>query len=179
MKKTNHSLELKTIDVEKYEVVSNTLDFRKDIHLYVDYISNRKVKRSVRENNIPKADTKRLVKLLSDPKGLDELEDTGRSNLLNLIDGLSLDLGFVNYDTEGNYLGYTSVEPSYHDNYINLNENKYRKFITKPLQKQEQFIFNELVNDYSDSGNEFYTSAWFGRLDKFSSNGCGRQGQRN
>jgi hypothetical protein len=166
------SMELKQIDVGALETCSCEFDLRKDLHIYVNYIRDRTIKRSVRENNMPKADAKRIAKLLSDAEALADIEESGGSAWLDFIEKLALALGFTRYDTEGEYLGYTSSSPSFPDNYIEFNQQAYEGFLFSAMQKQEQIIFDYLVGNYSASKNEWFTQSIYGRLDAFPIWGC-------
>ena len=60
-------MNLKQIDVNGLKVFINHCDARKDLHVFMDYVGNRSVKRSNRENNLSKMDARRLSRLISDP----------------------------------------------------------------------------------------------------------------
>ncbi|MCA1786948.1 MAG: hypothetical protein LC657_13325, partial [Desulfobacteraceae bacterium] len=169
MKKTTlpekHAEQLNETEVTDIE--NHVPDLRKDLHVFVNYISNRAVKRSVRENTLSKADLKRLAKLISDPAAVSDVDKYGESGWIDFIDGLALRLDFIDYDTEGDYAGYTSYSLSFPDNYIELNKDVYLAFVKKSLQEQEQLIFDSLVDSYSSSRNEFYVFNALSRLDRF------------
>lgn len=154
-------------ETELTDIENNVPDLRKDLHVFVNYISNRVVKRSVRENTLTKADLKRLAKLMSDPFAVSDVEKYGESDWIDFIDGLALRLDFIDYDTEGEYAGYTSHSPSFPDNYIEFDKKNYTAFVKKNLQEQEQMIFDSLVDSYSSSRNEFYSFNALSRLDRF------------
>jgi len=61
-------MNLKQIDVNRLKVFANHCDLRKDLHVFMDYVRNRSVKRSNRENNLSKMDARRLARLISDPE---------------------------------------------------------------------------------------------------------------
>ncbi len=155
-----------------YDIQSARYDLRKDIHVFVDYLYQRRVKRSVRENKIPKTDARRLAKLLSDPDALVDINAHDESDWLDFIDRLLLSLGLVSYDTEGEYLGYTSSSVSFTDNYIDVHDANYITFAALPLQHQEQRIFDTLVSHYSAEDNEFVSDTLFGQLNKFNKWRC-------
>ncbi len=159
-------------ETELTDIENHVPDLRKDLHLFVNYISDRTVKRSVRENNLSKPDLNRLAKLISDPFAVSDVEEYGESDWIDFIDGLALRLKFIDYDTQGEYAGYTSHSTSFPDNYIEFNKEIYTAFVKKSLQEQEQMIFDSLVDSYSDSRNEFYSSNALSRLDRFSIRGC-------
>ena len=114
-----------------------------------NYIRNRTLKRFVRENKLPKPDLKRLAKLISDPVAMSDVDEYGESDWIDFIDGLALRLHFIDYDTEGDYAGYTSRSLSFPDNYIEFDTEMYNAFVNKSLQEQEQMIFDSLVDSYS------------------------------
>lgn len=172
-KPSNQPVNLEVIDPGPYEIVSNTFDIRKDLHIFVQYIRNRFVKRSVRENNIPKDHARRIARLLSDPGAAAEANNSGESRWLGLIDALALKLDFVHYNTEGEYLGYTSFVKSYPDNYMDFNPKMYNQFLSLSFQKQEETLFETINGDYKSSRNEFLTPSFFGRLEVFNHYGYG------
>jgi hypothetical protein len=160
-------------DVKELEVVSNRRELRRDLHLFANYFREREVKRAHRSNDLPKADTKRLARLMGDPETHDEVKSSGYSPWIDFIDDLALALGFVSYDTEGEYMGYSSTSPSYPYNYVKFQEESYERFLRAPLMEQEEALLNALVNEYDDSDNEFFTHTQpLSRLDTFSSFGC-------
>ena len=168
----NLSKVLNPIDVGAWETYSCEFDLRKDLHVYIDYIQSREVKRSVRGNKIPKADARRIAKQLSDAEALKDIDEQGESDWLDFIEDLALALRFTSYDTNGEYIGYTSSSPSFVDNYIEFNEQAYQRFLTSSMQQQEQRLFDYLVGSYSDSINEWFTRSIYGRLNPFDSWGC-------
>jgi len=175
MKKTTlpekHAKQLDKTELTDFE--NQVPDLRKDLHVFVNYVSNRTVKRSVRENKLSKPDLKRLAKLISDPFAVADVDEYGESDWIYFIDNLALSLKFIDYDTQGEYAGYTSSSRSFPDNYIDFNTKVYNTFIKKSLQEQEQMIFDSLVDSYSSSRNEFYTGKALSRLDRFSIWGSG------
>ncbi len=171
-----NSLKLEPVDVKDLEIFSNQAELRKDLHLYYIYVDERGIKRTHRDNEIPKADVIRLVKMMSDPDALEETEEFGNSSWADFIDKLCFLLGLIDYDTKGKYIGYTSVEPSYPDNYIECMSNSYEDFINLPIIEQEWKILDALLNHFDCSNNEFFRGdvacSAFGRLDGFDTWGC-------
>ena len=160
------------IDVSNLQVVSNERELRRDIHVFVDYVQDREVKRSHRSNALGKADSKRMAKLMTDCEAVREVDQKGYSVWVNLIDSLALNLGFVNYDTKGSYAGYSSSEPSFPDNYIECRENTYQIFLEQSIQKREQVLLDRIVGMYGGCSNEFFVPSRLGRLDAFDRSGC-------
>ena len=158
-------------NIDKLSVFSNQYDLRHDLHAYVEYVQDRDVKRLHRSNELNRSDSKRLAKLMSNSSVIEEVEQNGYSEWINYIDILAYVFEFVKYDTEGIYVGYTSSEPSFPDNYIDIDAEKYKKFIDLPLIEQEQKLLVLLVNHYLDDKNEFYNTSALGRLSGFSTRG--------
>lgn len=165
LKKTRE-IELDTCDVAHLDVYSNPYNLRRDIHAFVAYVREREVKRAHRSNQLPKADARRLAKLMSHPDCLEQLQGDGDSWWINEVDSLALKLGFVHYDLEGAYAGYSSHSPSFSDNYIKFDQQAYDAFLDSPLQAQEMALFNVAVND--KSYNEFYARHLQSQLNSFS-----------
>ncbi len=162
----NEAIPLETLDVSGLEVSENACELRKDLHVLVDYVLSREVKRTYRDNSIPKADAARLAKVMTDPEAVAEVKENGASVWVDFVDHLALQLGFVQYDTKGEYAGYSSNEPSYANNYIRFGADKYRQYMALSLAEQEKRLLNTLVED---AQNEFYSHSVLGRLDPFSS----------
>ena len=161
-------------ELQNAKILSNDRDLRRDLHIYVKYIRERDVKRRHRTNDISKADSKRLAKLMGDFLTQEEVKKSTYSPWLDFIDWLALKLGFVYYSTEGTYMGYTSTEPSFPDNYIKFNQGKYKQFLELSLLKKEEHILKTLIDAYKYSNNEFFDNmvSPLSILDGFSSTGC-------
>ncbi len=163
--------DLTQADIDELIVVSNQCDLRHDLHAFVAYVRERDVKRLHRSNKLNRSDQKRLAKLMSDSYLVEEVEANGHSNWISYVDCLALAFKFTDYDTEGTYMGYTSSEPSFPDNYIDVNAEKYEEFIGLPLIEQETKLQDVLVKHYLDGYNEFYKTSVVGRLSGFSTRG--------
>jgi hypothetical protein len=142
-------------------------DLRRDLHVFVDYVSTREVKRSHRGNALSKVDTKRLAKLMSDPNVASEVDEDGSSAWIDFVDQVALQLGFVHYDTKGEYAGYSSQAPSFADNYIKFVAKPYKAFLAAKAAKQETTLLDLLVHEGQGSASEFYRPSVLGRLDGF------------
>ena len=137
---------LESIDVAPLDVVTELPDLRRDLHVFVDYVRAREVKRSHRENALSKADAKRLAKLLSDPDAVRGVDEERSSAWIDFVDDVALRLGFIHYDTQGQYAGYTSQEPSFPDNYIEFRAKPYEQFLAAKAAKQESTLRELLVH---------------------------------
>ena len=165
-------IKLEKTDVESLEVFLNTYDLRRDLHAFVRYVSENEIKRAHRDNSLPKAHLKRIAKMMSDSSLIRDINEDGHSSWIAFIDRLSLDLEFVDYETKGTYMGYTSHTESYPDNYIGFLDKTYDNFLNQSLQKQEDKILKALVTNAAPCRNEFFVSAPLSILDKFAYRGC-------
>jgi len=165
-------MEIDRIDVSKLDVPVRTADLRRDLHVFVDYVRDREVKRGHRDNLLNKADAKRLAKLLSYKPPPEEQEEDQYSAWMGFVDDTALRLGFVKYDTEGEYAGYTSSSKSYPENYIEFSAQNYQRFLTMKAAKQELTLLDVLLARGQGGGSEFYSLSPLGRLDRFSQWGC-------
>lgn len=161
-------------EVGSLEVFENPRDLRRDLHVFLEYVGSHSIKRSVRGNDLPKADAARLGKLLNAPEPAEGRPYDGRMRWLDFVDHTAYRLGLVTYDTTGIYAGYSSAEKSYPNNYMAVAETAYRRFLALPLAEQERRLVAKLTEDYrpdqySRPVCEFYTPAVLGRLDVFSS----------
>lgn len=161
-------MNLESIDVATLEIATAIPDLRRDLHVFVEYVRAREVKRSHRGNALSKSDAKRLARLLSDPDAVREVDEEGFSAWLDFVDSIALQLGFVRYDTKGEYAGYTSHEPSFPDNYIEFREKPYEQFLAAKAAQQEKTLLDLLVHERQGSASEFYHRSVLGRLEGFS-----------
>src|SRR2546422_11513275 len=121
--------ELEAIPTTGLEVVANRRDLRRDLHLFIRYLREREIKRTHRENQLPRIDALRLAAMTGDAAARREIEERGRSGWIDFVDRLALLLGFISYDTEGEYVGRTSSSPSFPDNFITFDTDRYEKFL--------------------------------------------------
>ncbi len=160
-------MKIESIDVSRLDVVTDLPDLRRDLHVFVDYVRTREVKRSHRGNALSKADAKRLARLLSDPDAVREVDEEGYSAWIDFVDDTALKLGFVHYDTKGQYAGHSSPEPSFPDNYIKYREKPYEQFLRASAADQEATLLKMLIDQGQGSASEFYRRGALGRLEGF------------
>jgi len=166
-------VELKPIKVDNLDIFENPCDLRRDLLVFIDYVQERQVKRLHRTNGLSKPDGLRLAKLMSDPEAVAEVREHGAASWVDYVDEVALFLDLVSYDIKGVYAGYSSVEPSFPDNYIIVNEQKFQRYLHLSLADQEQLLLNTLLKGYDGCGSEFFRTGILGQLDRFSSFGCG------
>lgn len=160
-------IDLTAKSVENLDVFANPCDPRRDLHVFMDYVADRRIKRLHRDNRLAKTDATRLAKLMTDPRAVDEINAHGDSEWVDYIDRLARVLGFIDYDTKGEYAGYSSVEPSFPDNYIAVDTREYERFLSAPLQARERRLLNTLLQGLQEESNEFFQRSVFSRLRPF------------
>ena len=165
-------LAIEEINAKDLDVFVNPSDLRQDIHTLVDYARSHEIKRGHRTNLIPRGHQERLAKLMSDPGSAGEMDQEGCSPWIAHVDVVCWALKFIHYDTKGTYAGYSSAEPSFPDNYIRLDEQRYQQFLTLPLAAQEEEILDLHLGDKVLGGNEFFSRGPLSRLDHFNGWGC-------
>jgi len=169
------TLALEPVDVKALEIVSNERDVLRDLFTYLNYVGERSIKRMTRTNQIPHADLVRMAKLL----GIDPPEKNGwmyaQPYWIDFIDELALNLHAVSYDLQGEFRSVSSMEPSFIENYIDINKTGLKKFLELSPAKQEQRIL-DCLNQAPAPGrydrnsiNEFFHFGPCSRLDRFSS----------
>ncbi|MEA2034105.1 MAG: hypothetical protein U9N40_01220 [Euryarchaeota archaeon] len=159
--------ELTPANTDELDVCSNQCDLRHDLHAFIEYLQDRDVKRLHRSNDLSRADAKRLAKLMSNSYTIEEVKTNGYSEWINYVDKLAFLFKFTDYNIKGIYVGYTSTEPSFPDNYIKPDTRRYNEFINLPLIEQERKLLDLLVKNYNYNNNEFYHTGVLGRLSGF------------
>jgi hypothetical protein len=163
---------LEEIKVTDLDVVANPSDLRQDLQALADYVRSYEIKRGYRDNRIPQAHQQRLLKLMSAPASAAQKNQFGDANWIEHLDDVCLRLKWVKYDTKGEYMGYSSSEPSFPDNFMKFDERQHRDFLDLPLQAQEQQILDVHLKEREVGASEFFSSGTLGRLDTFDAFGC-------
>jgi hypothetical protein len=163
---------LEEIKVTDLDVFAHPADLRQDLQALADYVQSYEIKRGYRDNRIPQAHQQRLVKLMSDPASAAQKDQFGQARWMEHLDAVCLALKWVSYDTKGKYMGYSSSEPSFPDNFMKFDERQHRNFLELPLQAQEQQILEVHLKAGEGCESEFFSRSTLGRLDSFPSHGC-------
>jgi len=71
----------------------------------------------------------------------------------NVVSRLARSLGLVSFDVKGEYVGYTSMEPSYPDNEIEVETRAFAAWLAASPLEKEKAILEKLV---VETGNEFF-----------------------
>ena len=126
---------------------ARTVDLRRDISLFLRYVREHGLKRTVRHNALPVADVRRLAKIFS---WRGEKDDDSWSDHVSWI---AREMGLVFFDAEGSYQAYSSREPSYPDNYVEINEEAVAAYLEKTAARKEKAILDAHLTCV---GNEFF-----------------------
>ena len=155
------------------DISSNDRDLLCDLYTYIDYAHSHSIKRMTRTNEIPRADSVRMAKLMGDAEMVQAAQETGGTQWVDFIDVLAYRLNLVHYDIKGQYRGYTSSEPQFTENFIQVDEASFLKFLELTPIEQEKRILAALktpksISSYKDEGySEFFQTSILGRLDFF------------
>ena len=165
-------INLQEIKVTDLDVFANPADLRQDLQALADYVETHEIKRGYRDNRIPQAHQQRLVKMMSDPASAAKKDQFGNGGWIEHLDAVCLALQWVSFDTKGEYMGYSSAEPSFPDNFMEFNEPQHRHFLELSLQAQEEQILDVHLKEREECASEFFQRGTLGRLDPFDSRGC-------
>jgi hypothetical protein len=167
-----NKIKLEQADPKNLTTVINSNDLRNDLHAFARYCRNNEIKRAHRDNSLPKVHLTRLAKMMSNSQLIQEVREDGNARWIDFIDRLNLELGFVDYATEGIYAGYSSTTESYPDNYIDFSDKTYDQYLNQSLQEQEDQMRQTLVEETDPCLSEFFTNHPLSTLDRFTSFGC-------
>ncbi len=172
-------MELQNLAPQALTIFSNERDILRDLFTYLDYVSERSVKRMTRTNEIPRADLQRLAKNLGGLTFEPGENEIHAEQWIYFIDNLALRMQLVSYNTKGEYRGYTSSEPSFTENYIVVGQARLQEFLAFTPAAQEIRIIDALIHaasrrDYDNySNNEFFEHTPVSSLDRFDIWGAG------
>lgn len=155
--------------LDQIDLSPEDFNIRRDLMAFVHYAWERDIKRSHRENLIPKSDLKRLIKILQPPEILRDLEPT-EGHWAEWISELARNLGLISYDIKGSYIGYHSTEPAFPDNYIAVNELMFKEYMELKPSDKERTILKALIHH---NKNEFHFPSLLGTQGRFDGWGSG------
>ena len=164
-------IDLEPADIANLDLVTNPADLRRDIHAFVDYARTHEIKRGHRDNQLPMAHRQRLARLMSDPR-IAQVGEDGNAPWIEHVDAVCFFLGFVRYNTEGIYAGYSSSSESFPDNYMKWDGPQYDRFLDLPLLEQEQRLLGIHLKETGAGVCEFFSEGPLSRLDRFDTRGC-------
>jgi len=155
------------IAVQHLDIQTNLYDIRRDLYLFVQYCLENTVKRSVYGNMLSKSEYKRIAKKLGRPELMDDYEKDVGLWWIDFVDDLALALGWVDYDTKGEYQGYSSTRAAFRDNYIDVDEVNFIRFLKKSALEQEKELYQYFKKKYSEYNELLAKKDPFSVLDKF------------
>lgn len=132
---------------------ADAVDLRPDLYRFVRYVQEKGLVRTHRNNYIPKGTARRLAKLLSYSVEAEHVEEHGHGLWSEHVCNIARLLGIVKYDTEGVYRGYTSTEPSFPDNEVQIIQKAWSAYLAKtPCKKEKALLEVQLKH----TPNEFF-----------------------
>lgn len=156
------------IDLQNLTIKNNLYDFRRDIFLFMQYCQGQEIKRTVYGNYLSKSEYKRIAKKLGRPELMDDYDKDMGQWWIDYLDEQALALGWISYDTDGEYLGYTSSRPAFQDNYIEVNSDKYNRFLKLSGLEQEKYLYRHF-KESQGKHNILMERGLFSFLDRFTS----------
>ncbi|MFK7982222.1 MAG: hypothetical protein AB8G86_19735 [Saprospiraceae bacterium] len=154
------------IDVQHLDIKANEYDIRRDLFWFTQYCLDHEIKRSVYGNNLSKSEYKRIAKKLGRPELMDDYDKDMGLWWIDFIDEMALKFGWIEYDTKGVYQGYSSQRPSFQDNYIEVDEVNFHRFLNLSALEQEKYLYRHFKE--SDGGNNpLIDRGTFSSLDRF------------
>jgi hypothetical protein len=164
-------MKLTEIKINKNERFKPLVNIMQDLYTYVNYVLDRYIKRTYRENKLPKTELARLMKMMVSQNDPDQ-DVFIPERWVYFVESVAHQSGLVSYNTNGVYMGYYSYAPSFPDNYIRVSEEKYTQYMNQTPIQQEQSIMYALLKNPSPCGSEFFHASVLGRLDRFLTYGC-------
>ena len=155
---------------------AGAMDLRRDIHVLISYLRDRRVVRTVRGNFIPKADALRLAKLLTWAPEREGIQATGRGRWCEVVADVAAEMGFADWDLEGVFAGASSQEPTFPDNSIRVNEPAWADYLARSGCQREQDVLAGVI---ASAGNEFFNGASLVATGSFGYGTRGPAGQTN
>jgi hypothetical protein len=150
------TLSIKTIPSEvigEYRIERNHIFLRRDLYRFMDFVFGNDLKRSHRGNTIPKGPAKRLAKILSYNEEPEYVEEYGCGYWSDTVSQVARYMNLVKFDTKGKYMGYSSREPSYPENYIEPSLDSWNRYLALSSLEKEWAIWEGLNKA---TGNEFH-----------------------
>ena len=167
-------LPLEPVSVEGMETFANEYDALRDLMVFVNYLSQKSVKRVTRSNQIPKPDAIKIARLLGYRELEGDIKENGSTEWIDFIDDLALKLGLVHYAVEGSYSSYSDSGAMYYDNHILVDKNVLIDFYNlSPVSLEKRMLERLIANAPKDnyysyySENEFFRPSVLGKLDPF------------
>ncbi len=136
--------------------LAGVVNLRRDVYRFVDFARREDIKRSHRDNDIPRGPAAKLSKLLSWAGEAAYVQAYNSGFWSHYVADVARDLGLVNFDVKGVYAGYSSNEPSFPDNHVTVDAKGFASWLeTPPLEKERRIL--EVLTKGQD--NEFLHDA--------------------
>ncbi len=155
------------IDVQHLDIKTNLNDIRRDLFLFMQYCLAHEIKRSVYGNMLSKSEYKRIAKKLRRPELMEDYDKDMGLQWIDFIDELALALRWIEYDTEGEYQGYSSRRPAFQNNYIEVKENNFNRFLKLSALEQEKYLYRHFKESYGSHNVLMSSGTTYSVLDRF------------
>jgi hypothetical protein len=150
--------------------LAGSVNLRRDLYRFVDFVRVEGLKRAHRDNSIPKGVATKLAKLLSYAPEVEAVQSTGVGQWSDVVSRIARQLGLVSFNVKGVYAGYSSTEPSFPDNHVKVDAKHFEQWLAKTPIAKERAILDALIEM---TENEFFQRAsLFEDQPRFDSFGC-------
>ncbi len=150
---------------------AGAVNLRRDVYLFVDFVRREGLKRAHRGNGIPKVPALKLARILSWENEKTHVQKRGAGLWSDVVSGLARALGLVTFGVEGVYAGYSSTEPSFPDNEIEVDAKRFAAWLGSSPMEKETSILESLI---AGAENEFFrSSSLYPGEERFNTFGCG------
>ena len=151
------------------KALAGPLNLRRDLYRFVSFVRREGLRRAYRSNGIPKGPASKLARLLSWPEEAAYVAQEGRGLWSDAVSRLAHQLGLVSFDLKGVYAGYSSQEPCFPDNDVEVQEKKLAAWLKAAPWEKEQAILTALAET---TPSELFHGATLIPGRRFSSYGC-------
>ncbi|MBI5488129.1 MAG: hypothetical protein HY905_12420 [Deltaproteobacteria bacterium] len=142
---------------------------RQVVYLFVDFVRREGLRRTHRENAIPKGPAAKLAGLLSWADEAAAVKEDGHGLWSDKVSRVARDIGLVTFEVKGVYAGYSSQSESFPENDIEVNEKRLAAWLAQDPVKKERAILEALVRS---TASEFFHHATLWEGERFDGFGC-------
>jgi len=155
-------------DVNGLEIESNPADLHHDLFVYLEYVGERSIKRSTRDNSLPKGDLRELARRMTEPGAIEAIKEGGSSAWISFIEFLAWHMKLASFASGPGYLQHFIYESlGERDNYVIVTESRLKELLARPAVQQEAALRQALIEMPLSSFNELFDTSPQGRLDSF------------
>ena len=156
-------------DIAGLTIHANPADLHHDLITYLDYVGERSIKRSARDNWLPKTNLRELARRITDPTAAADIKESGQSIWIAFVEFLAFNMKLAAFEMDNRFVADFLIpgQGGYSDNYVMVVEQNLREFLKQPAIRQEAEIREALINLPLTAYNEFFDPSPARLLDRF------------